>query len=89
MPEFQKDIIDLDELNRKVDANKQRKNKAHKRRARWLLLLQSILFALTVLSLMLGDARILSFPVAIACAALATFAGCFVAGYHFGYSRCA
>ena len=89
MPEFQKDIIDLNELNRKVDANKQRKRKAHKRRERRLLLLQSILFALTVLFLMLDHAEVLSFPVAIACAALATFAGCFVAGYHFGYTRCA
>lgn len=87
MPEFQNDIIDLNELNRKVDANKKRKRKAFRRRGSRLLLLQFLLFAITIVLLVLGDVGAISFPVSVTGAFLATVICSFVAGYHIGIPK--
>ena len=53
MPEFQKDIIDLNELNRKVDANRQKKQRSKKNLRRRILFLQIVCLILALVSFIL------------------------------------
>lgn len=80
-------IIDLNALNKRVDANKARKAKAARRRSAKLCVYQLLLVAVFIAILVLECCKVISVPFSVAALSVITNAVCLLAGYHLGITK--
>lgn len=89
MPEFANEIIDLNELNRKVDANRAKKQRRRKNLRRTVLFLQSVCLIVALAAFGLRFFRVipawLGFLVCLACSLCSVY----LLGYCSGYEDAA
>lgn len=89
MPEFTKDIIDLNELNRRSDINARRKAAKAKRIALRVLIAELALTFVGLIASVLRLYYIISQPVCILILSTCVIACTYLVGWHAGYRRAA
>ncbi len=87
MPEFDCEIIDLDRLNRKVDANRQRRFRAHCRAALCVLIVQLACLLAALGSIALRISGLLPAWLSSCAVLLATIVSVFASGWYHGYEK--
>ena len=87
MPEFTNEIIDLKELNRKVDANRQKKRRTRKRTALRVLIVQLICLLAVLCFIALRLSGFVPALLSLCVAMLATNVSAFATGWRFGYEK--
>ena len=89
MPEFQKDIIDLNQLNRKVDANRAKKQRRKKNLRRRILFLQIVCLILALVSFILCCCYVIPVWLGSIVCLVCALCSAYLTGYSAGYEKTA
>lgn len=85
MPEFEKDIIDLNQLNRKIEANRQKKQRSKKNFRRKIMFLQFTCLFLALVSFVLCRCYVIPVWLGSIVCMVCALCSAYLTGYSAGY----